>query len=65
MQQCIFCGNTNYNDLRPLFVDSNGKLYNGYYKPRLTPQELWKLKAKGKGEHWVCFKRTRCKKLQV
>jgi hypothetical protein len=67
MNKCAICNRSEELDkdsdyLRPLYIDTQGRLANGLYKPHLTLQEKWKLKAAGGKEQVICSNRANCRK---
>jgi hypothetical protein len=67
MKKCAICNRSADLDkesdyLRHLYIDTQGRLANGLYRPHLSPQEKWKLKAAGGKEQVICSNRANCRK---
>jgi len=67
MKKCAICDRSEELDkdsdyLRTLYIDAQGRLAIGLYRPHLALQEKWKLKAAGGKEQVICSNRANCRK---
>ena len=66
--KCALCGSVNDLDsdhIRTAYLNKQGILESGYYKPRLTMDEKHKIKSLiGDGEFNICSNRTKCSERQ-
>ena len=66
MDKCALCDNPDSNAKASDYLRCTRKGYkglsDGYYKPRLTIEELYKLPS---GEIWICTNRGACQERQT
>jgi hypothetical protein len=63
-EKCILCNSINNTDsdhIRHSYIDRQGCLLGGYFKPHLTIDEKYHIKSKiGYGEFAICSNRRQC-----
>jgi len=65
IETCALCGieEKGLYSMRCVRVANDGHLWDGYYKPQLSPEEKWLLKDNK--EHYICIKRQDCKERRL
>lgn len=71
-RKCVFCSRTDEHDaesdhLRTVCLDRAGKYQKGYFRPKLSEQEMAVVKAKRNslGEADICSNRNSCRRRRL